>query len=122
MNILIWTFQILMGMFFIRHGMMFLTLPDKAKERIPWVLDLNPSVRKFTGVAEILGGIGLILPWGLGILIWLTPLAAVGIGLTMVGAILFHISRQEYKGLVMNVVLLAIMVSIASYRWVALAL
>ena len=41
---------------------------------------------RFIGVCEVLGGLGLILPWLLGIRPGLTPLAAAGLVLIMIGA------------------------------------
>src|SRR6185436_9305390 len=41
---------------------------------------------QFIGIAEILGGLGLVLPWALRILPGLTPLAASGLVIIMIGA------------------------------------
>src|ERR671921_1134821 len=41
---------------------------------------------RFIGVCEVLGAVGLILPWALGIRRELTPLAAAGLVVIMVGA------------------------------------
>lgn len=59
-----------------------------------YVEAIPSGLRRFTAVAESLGGVGLILPQLTGILPWLTPLAAVGLILVMVGAIIFHNSAQ----------------------------
>jgi uncharacterized membrane protein YphA (DoxX/SURF4 family) len=42
---------------------------------------------RFIGVAELLGGIGLVLPWLTRIQPKLTPLAAAGLVIIMIGAI-----------------------------------
>ena len=41
---------------------------------------------RFIGACEVLGAFGLILPWALGIRRELTPLAAAGLAIIMVGA------------------------------------
>jgi hypothetical protein len=41
---------------------------------------------RFIGICEVLGAVGLILPWALGIRRELTPLAAAGLVIIMVGA------------------------------------
>ena len=47
------------------------------------------------GILEVLGGIGLILPWALRIQPTLTPLAAAGLTIIMIGAIVTHFMRGE---------------------------
>jgi hypothetical protein len=49
----------------------------------------------FIGVCEILGGIGLILPWLLGIKPKLTPLAAVGLVIIMIGAVVLTVAGGD---------------------------
>ncbi len=48
--------------------------------------DLPVLFMRFIGGAEVLGAIGLILPWALRIRPGLTPLAAAGLAIIMVGA------------------------------------
>ena len=45
---------------------------------------------------EVLGAAGLVVPLATGIWPWLTPLAAVGLGVLMVGAITTHLRFREY--------------------------
>lgn len=45
---------------------------------------------------EVLGAVGLILPAALDIAPILTPLAATGLGVTMILAVAVHIRRKEY--------------------------
>ena len=49
----------------------------------------------------------LLLPALTGILPWLVPLAAVGLALTMLGAIITHARRGEFPIIVANLILLA---------------
>ena len=46
----------------------------------------------------MLGAIGLILPRALNIAPVLTPLAAVGCAIVMIGAVVTHIRMKDYKG------------------------
>jgi uncharacterized membrane protein len=75
-----------------------------------------PAVR-FVGAVELLGAIGLILPWATGIAKILTPLAAVGLAVTMVLAAVHHLRHGEAKQLPTNVVLLAMAVVVAVGRF-----
>ena len=61
-----------------------------------WVNSLNPrSLVRVIGTLELLGGLGLILPALTGILPILTPLAAGGLVVTMIGAIVLHVIRRD---------------------------
>ncbi|MBL0886260.1 DoxX family protein [Myceligenerans indicum] len=60
-----------------------------------WVEDFaGPGVR-LIGVAEIAGGIGLIVPMLIGVVPALGPVAAIALALTMIGAVVVHIRRKE---------------------------
>ena len=67
---------------------------------------------------EILGAIGLILPAVTGILPWLTPVAATGLALTMVGAMITHGRRGEYSGIGVNLVLSVLALFVVYGRFV----
>jgi hypothetical protein len=87
-----------------------------------YVKDLTPSFRRFIGVAEVLAAVGLILPGITHILPVLTPLAAAGLVIVMVSAVIFHIRRREYANVVFNLVLLALSAFVAYIRWFVLPL
>ena len=70
-----------------------------------YVLEMPARLRMFAGVAEGLAGIGLILPALLRTLPWLTPVAAAGLVVLMLGAIVFHVRRREYPNIGLNAVL-----------------
>ena len=70
-----------------------------------------------SGTAEILGGIGLILPGLVKIRPELTPLAAVGLLVVMVSAIVWHVRREESTSIGGNVVSIVALSYIASGRW-----
>src|SRR5689334_2640290 len=70
----------------------------------PWAGEVSPLLIKFTGVVDLLGGLGLVLPAGLRIQPKLTPIAALGIIALMVCASVFHISRGESSSIGANII------------------
>lgn len=120
MNTALWIVQILLGLMFIAAGVMKATQPyEKIKGMLPWAEDFAPNTIKIIGTLELLGGIGLILPMLTNILPILTPLAAAGLVLTMIGAALTHFRRGEYPGIAVNLVLLALAAFVVYGRLVA---
>jgi len=86
MNILLWVVQILVGLLFLFAGTMkFVMSADEMTQGAPVALPI--WFIHFIGICEILGGIGLIVPWLTGIKRWLTPLAAVLLIVIMAGAV-----------------------------------
>lgn len=69
---------------------------------LPWALD-NPGLLKFTGIIDLLGGIGIVLPAALKIQPKLTVFAAYGTIALMIAASIFHISRGEASLIGMNI-------------------
>ena len=74
-----------------------------------------PLVR-FAAACEILGAVGILGPWALGIAPGLTPAAAVGLALVMVGAAAAHTKLREPRAVAANAVLLAACVFVAVTR------
>lgn len=123
MNTALWTAQALLALIFLMTGAMKLIVPkEKAVERTPFVQDLTQGQLHTIGILEILGATGLILPGLTGILPWLTPLAAAGLALTMIGAMIVHYRRKEYGNIIGNVVLFALSVFVAYGRFVVVPL
>lgn len=84
MNIALWSIQVLLAaLFAFAGGMKLITPIEEMTKQIAmpgWFL-------RFIGGAELLGAIGLVFPWLLGIYPALTPLAAAGLTIIMIGAI-----------------------------------
>ena len=98
MTIALWIVQILLALAFLLAGFMKVSQPiDNLKKNMGWVAHTTPPIVRLIGTLEILGGLGLILPAVTGILPWLTPVAAVGLVLTMIGAATVHIRRNSSK-------------------------
>lgn len=83
MNYALWIVQGLLALVFLFAGGTKLVLPiEEMTKEMPmpgWFL-------RFIGVAEVLGALGLVLPRLLGIRPGLTPLAAAGLVIIMIGA------------------------------------
>jgi len=82
-NYALWTFQVLLALLFLFAGVMKLVLPIEAMTQ---QMALPGPFLRFIGVAEALGGLGLILPGIVGVRRGLTPLAAAGLAVIMAGA------------------------------------
>ena len=121
MNVLAWILSGLLAVAFIgAGGMKLATSREKLLEnpRMGWVKDFSNPALKTIAALEVLGGIGLVLPWLLDIARVLTPLAAVGLALTMVGALVVHARRGELKEAApANGVLLILAVAVAVIRF-----
>jgi len=83
-NTWLWLFQGVLAALFLFAGGMKLVMPVEAMQQGPVALP-GPFLR-FIGVAEVCGAVGLILPWALRIRPALTPLAASGLIVIMIGA------------------------------------
>lgn len=119
MNIAPWIVQILLALAFLMAGTLKATQPiEKLAARMTWVQSVRSWMVRLIGILEILGAIGLILPAVTGIWSWLTPVAAIGLVLTMIGAMVLHSSRREFSGLGVNVVLLLLALFIVYGRFV----
>jgi hypothetical protein len=100
----LWVAQGLLAFAFTGAAMMKLTQPwDTLAASQAWVKLFSPEVVKLIGAVELLGAIGLIVPSVTRILPVLTPIAAGGLVLTMLGAGATHLRVGEPP--VVNVVL-----------------
>ena len=93
MNIAIWLVQAFLASVFLFQGVIKLAPPPELPADFQWVYDLSPGLSAFIGGAELLAVAGLILPGLTKIQPRLTSLAALGLMLVMVSAVIFHIPR-----------------------------
>jgi uncharacterized membrane protein YphA (DoxX/SURF4 family) len=105
---------------FLMAGVMKAFQYERAKASLPWVKDVSKGLVTFIGISELLGGLGLVLPLLTGILPWLTPLAAVGLALIMILAMIFHARRGESSAIIFNLILFALAGFVAYGHWVLL--
>ncbi|MGF1617915.1 MAG: DoxX family protein [Acidimicrobiia bacterium] len=113
----LWILQWVFGLYFIAVGIMHFIVPEGLPEIMSWMYDLSDTVHLVSGTAEILGGLGLILPGLTRIRPELTPLAAVGLIVVMVGAIVWHVGREEFSNIGANVANIVVLSYIAYGRW-----
>lgn len=108
MNIAIWVAQGLLAVMFLMAGFMKLTQPKEVLlEKVGgWVEGYTVSQIKMIGAVELLGAIGVVLPMLLKVLPILTPIAAIGLAVTMIAAAAVHVKRKE--SVMMNMMLLAL--------------
>jgi uncharacterized membrane protein YphA (DoxX/SURF4 family) len=82
-NVTLWAVQALLAALFLFAGGMKLVLPIEA---MAGPVELPGLLLRFIGVAEILGAVGLVVPGLLRIHAELTPVAAAGLVIIMIGA------------------------------------
>jgi hypothetical protein len=111
MNIALWIIAGLLAVAFLAGGALKLILSKEKLAAAPgggWAEDFSADAIKAIGALEVLAAVGLILPAALDIAPVLVPLAAVGLVLLMIGAIVTHLRRHEAKVIVANLAYLAL--------------
>src|SRR5690349_12499875 len=124
MNIALWIVQVLLAAFFGMAGAskVFQTAKTRENPQMTWAHGQSDGYIRFVGTSELLGALGLILPILTGILALLTPVAAIGLALIQLLAILIvHLPKKEYGIIPVNVVVLALAIFVAIGRWALLA-
>ena len=115
MNTVLWIAQIVLAGLFLITGLTKLTQPrlKMAAGPMRWAADATDRQFRAIGLLEVLGALGLILPGALGIATGLLPLAAIGLALTMVGAIATHVRYKEVDRVAVPVVVLGLALFVA---------
>jgi hypothetical protein len=110
----LWVVQGLLGALFLAVGAMKATQPIAVLvDTFGWPAAVPAPLVRFIGVAELLGGVGLILPAATRVMPMLTPLAGVGLAMAMLLATIFHISRGELGAMPIPLVLAALAAFVA---------
>ena len=116
MNIALWILQALLGALFIFAGGIKLITPmEEMMKQMP--MALPGWFVLFTGVVELLGAIGVILPWLLRIRPGLTPLAAAGLVIVMIGATAYTLAAGQVGSALMPLVVGILAAFVAYGRW-----
>jgi len=116
MNYALWIIQWLLALLFLFAGGMKLVLPiEEMTKQMP--LPLPGLFLRFTGVVEGLGAIGLILPWLLRIRPGLTPLAAVGLAIVMIGATVYTLAAGDLTAALIPLLVGLLSAFVAYGRW-----
>jgi hypothetical protein len=84
--------------------------------RMAWVVDASDAQVKGIGALEVLAAIGLVAPPLVHITTFFTPLAAVGVILLMLGAMVTHVRIGE-SAIWVNVLLLVLAAVVAVGRF-----
>ncbi len=110
----LWIVQGLLALPFLWAGGIKLILPV---EKLAGPVPLPGPFARFIGVAEVLGAIGLILPGPLGIRPGLTPLAAAGLVIIMIGATVLTLAGSDVTGALIPLVVGFLAAFVAYGRW-----
>jgi uncharacterized membrane protein YphA (DoxX/SURF4 family) len=118
MNVVLWIGQGVLAAIFAVSGTLKST---QSKERM--LASGQTGVREFplpairlVAAAELLAVVGLIVPQASGVAPVLTPLAALGLAVVMVGAAVAHTRLQEAPTAAVNVAILLLCVAVAAGR------
>ncbi|MFC4065032.1 DoxX family protein [Actinoplanes subglobosus] len=119
MNIVLWVIAGLLAAAFLGAGVMKLSQSKEklAASGMAWTEDFSAGAVKAIGAAELLGAIGLILPALLDIAPVLVPLAATGLAVTMIGAVVVHVRRGETQAIAPSAVLFVLSAVVAWGRF-----
>ncbi len=113
-NITLWILQILLALLFLFAGGAKLLLPiEEMTKQIP----LPGLFLRFIGISEVLGAIGLILPGLLRITPGLTPLAAAGLIIIMIGAVVLTLANAQTGPALFSLVVGILAAFVAYGRW-----
>ena len=99
MNVVAWILQILLALGFLGHFLLYAISPEPMvrgmRAQGQWPPAIPEGFRRFIGIAELAGALGLILPALTHILPWLTPLAALCLAIVTISASVYHLRRKE---------------------------
>ena len=113
-SVVLWTAQALLAALFLFAGGFKLTLSAEALER---EAQMSGVFLHFIGVMELLGGLGLLLPALTGIRPSLTPLAAAGLVIIMIGATVTSAASHGLVAATFPFVTCVITALVAYGRW-----
>ncbi len=118
MNALLWTLQGLLAAIFTVSGLAKISQP-KARLIASGQTGVTPfplPVIRITAFCELLGAIGILLPRLVGVAEFLTPTAAAGYAIVMVGAIASHAYLREPHNVAATVAIFIAAVTVAVGR------
>ena len=113
-----WIIQVLLAVFFTMPGLMKIKTSKEAlvaKGNMP--PDVSISFIRFLGVSELLGVLAMIVPIWLKELHILTALAAIGFIFVMIGALVVHYKKKEFKKFPILILALVLSVLVSIYNF-----
>src|SRR6185503_1971740 len=109
MNTLLWTCQVLLALTFGYSGLcksIYSEATLVGKKGQTGVAGLPHAFIRIIGITELLGMVGMIIPWWTGMAPVLTPITAVCFAVIMVFAAPIHYKRREPGNVAINLILL----------------
>ena len=113
-SIRLWIAQVVVAAVFLFAGGFKVVTPTDA---LAAMSHMNGEFVKFIGICETLGALGLVLPGLFRVRRELTPIAAVGLVIIMIGAVTITAARGELPGVPLPLVLGLLAAYIARGRW-----
>lgn len=96
MNTALWIVQGIVAFAMFGAGTFKVITPHaKLAEKMKWARTWPAGRVKLLGLAEVLGAVGVVVPWATGMLPVLTPVAACCLLMLMLGAIKTHVALAE---------------------------
>jgi hypothetical protein len=120
MNTILWICQGLLSVAFLFSGINKTVLSEQqliAKGQTG-VANLSTPLIRFIGISEVLGAVGIIVPWLTNIWPVLTPVTAICFAVIMVLAANIHYKLHEPRNVATNMILLALSLLVAYGRLV----
>ena len=119
MNILLWIIQVLLALMFLFAGGMKLVIPSEVLQSMgpPTQIVFPGWFMKFIGLCEVLGALGLILPGVFRRQQHLTPIAAIGLTIIMIGAVVVTVMGPGFKFAISPLVTGLLCAFVAYGRW-----
>jgi uncharacterized membrane protein YphA (DoxX/SURF4 family) len=96
-DVLVWVLTVVVAAVFLFAGVQKLTRPKAAlvASGLAALDDYSTPQIKALGLAEVLGAVGLVLPAATGVASFLTPVAALCLGIIMIAAIGVQVRRHD---------------------------
>jgi hypothetical protein len=118
MNTILWIFQGILSLAFLYSGLnkSILSQQQLIAKGQTGVVNLSAPVIRFIGISEVLGAIGIIVPWVTNIWPELTVVTAICFAVIMVLAAQIHYKLHEPRNVATNIVLLVLAVFVAYGR------
>jgi hypothetical protein len=113
-NVTLWVVQGLLAALFLFAGVMKLVMSPEA---MAGPVSLPIGFIRFIGVCETLGAIGLVLPGLLRIHAQLTPVAAAGLVIIMIGAVVISAAWMGVGAAILPLIVGVLAGSVAYGRW-----
>ena len=119
MNIVLWILQILLAALFLFAGVpkLIFSVEELMRQAPPNAMRFSDMFMKFIGVVEVLGALGLVLPGLLRTRQGLTPLAALGLFIVMIGAVAVTIMSGGVRDAIVPLVVGLLCAFVAYGRW-----